>query len=66
MFDPDFWKYLDNRLTIYKQLLHKVAKKDWSFSKNQYKSERQLYEDKLNEFIKISIIYDNFYFNRKL
>ncbi len=63
MFNPDFWKNLDNRLKVYNQMLEKKSKEERTSTKNQNKSEKQLYEDKLDRFIILKNFYDDFYFN---
>jgi hypothetical protein len=62
MLDPDFWKNLDNRLMVYSQMLKEISKEESPSIKNQYKSERQQYEDKLTRFFQMKRFYDSFYF----
>jgi hypothetical protein len=63
MFDPEFWKFLDQRLTAYSQLVKENVKKVKSTPNNRYRSERQEYEQKLNNFLYLMSVFDKIYQN---
>jgi hypothetical protein len=63
MFNPDFWRLLDLRVTVYAEFLKQSANEDKYSHENQDKTERQQYEDKLDRLIDIKTFYDKFYFN---
>ncbi len=61
MLSPDFWKLLDQRLAVYAQFLEERTKKNNIQSKNQNKTERQLYEDRLDRLIQLKTVFDKLY-----
>ncbi len=58
MLDPEFWSLLDQRLAVYAQYVRENGKKVKKSPKNQFKTDRQLYEDKLDHFLQLMNVYD--------
>ena len=61
MLSPDFWKILDQRLVVYAHFLEERTREGRDTAENQNKTDRQIYEAKLDRFIQLMTVFEKLY-----